>query len=73
MAVENSYREVRSNFASVLDRVVKDREVVVVSRPGRKKVAIISTEELFRVVEALGLSQGYPALTKLAEQRKDDF
>jgi prevent-host-death family protein len=56
MPVEISYREARNNFASVLDRVMEDCEVVIINRPGRKKVALISTEELSRIVEAVSQS-----------------
>ena len=56
MPVEISYSEARNNFASVFDRVVDDCEVVVISRPGHKKVALISAAELSRIVEAVGQS-----------------
>ena len=56
MPVEISYREARNNFATVLDRVVDDCEVVIVNRPGHKKVALIRTEELSRIVEAVSRS-----------------
>ncbi len=55
MPVEISYREARNNFATVLDRVVDDCEVIVIRRPGKKKVALIDTAELSRLLENLNL------------------
>jgi antitoxin YefM len=46
MPTETSYTELRQNLASYLDRVVDDREVVVVKRRGARDVAIIAADEL---------------------------
>lgn len=46
MPTETSYTELRENLASYLDRVVDDREVVVVKRRGARDVAIIAADEL---------------------------
>jgi antitoxin YefM len=46
MPTETSYTELRENLASYLDRVVNDREVVVVKRRGARDVAIIAADEL---------------------------
>ena len=42
MPTETTYTELRENLASYLDRVVDDREVVVVKRRGARDVAIIA-------------------------------
>ncbi len=55
MSVEISYSEARNNLASVLDRVTDDREVIVVTRRGHEKVALISADELNSVLESLYL------------------
>ncbi|MBP9664931.1 MAG: type II toxin-antitoxin system prevent-host-death family antitoxin [Pyrinomonadaceae bacterium] len=55
MSVEISYSEARNNLASLLDRVTGDREVVVINRRGREKVAMISADELSSVLESLYL------------------
>jgi antitoxin YefM len=46
MATETTYSALRENLASYLDRVVNDREVVVVKRRGARDVAIIAADEL---------------------------
>jgi len=46
MPTETSYTDLRENLASYLDRVVDDREVVVVKRRGARDVAIIAADEL---------------------------
>lgn len=46
MATETTYTALRENLASYLDRVVDDREVVVVKRRGARDVAIIAADEL---------------------------
>lgn len=46
MPTETSYTELRENLASYLDRVVDDREVVVVKRRGAGDVALIALDEL---------------------------
>src|SRR5260370_25940100 len=44
--VETTYTSLRENLASMMDRVVNDREVVIVRRKGDTKVAIIPADEL---------------------------
>ena len=46
MPTETSYTELRENLASYLNRVVDDRDVVVVKRRGARDVAIIAADEL---------------------------
>ena len=46
MATETTYTALRENLASYLDRVVDDREVLVVKRRGNRDVAIIAADEL---------------------------
>lgn len=46
MATETTYTALRENLASYLDRVVDDREVIVVKRRGARDVAIIAADEL---------------------------
>jgi antitoxin YefM len=46
MPTETTYTALRENLASYLDRVVDDREVVVVKRRGARDVAIIAADEL---------------------------
>jgi antitoxin YefM len=53
--VETTYTSLRENLASMMDRVVNDREVVIVSRKGDKKVAIIPADELSGLLETAHL------------------
>lgn len=46
MTIEFTYTSARKNLASLLDRVTKDREVVIIQRRGSDDVAMISADEL---------------------------
>jgi antitoxin YefM len=52
---ETSYTNLRQKLAAVLDRVAEDREVVVVSRRGKKSVAMIPADELAGLIETAHL------------------
>lgn len=51
MTMEFTYTSAREQFASLLDRVTKDREVVIIQRRGAEDVAMISAEELASLTE----------------------
>jgi antitoxin YefM len=51
MTIEFTYTSAREQFASLLDRVTKDREVVVIQRRGSEDVAMISADELASLTE----------------------
>ena len=51
MTIEFTYTSARENLASLLDRVTKDREVVVIQRRGGEDVAMISADELASLTE----------------------
>ncbi len=55
MAVETTYTQVREHLASYFDRVVDDREVVIVRRRNARDVAIISADELESLMETAHL------------------
>ncbi|CAN5872206.1 type II toxin-antitoxin system prevent-host-death family antitoxin [soil metagenome] len=46
MTIRTSYTQARANLAKLLDRVILDRETVIIERRGAKEVALISAEEL---------------------------
>ncbi len=76
MPTETTYTTLRENLASYLDRVVDDREVVVVKRRGARDVAIIAADELAGLEETAYLLRS-PANTRrlsqaLAESRAND-
>jgi antitoxin YefM len=51
MASETSYTNLRANLASVLDRVVDDRETIIVRRKGDRDVALLPASELAGLME----------------------
>lgn len=53
--VETSYSSLRENLASMLDRVVNDREVVVVRRKRGQPVAMVAADELSGLLETAHL------------------
>jgi antitoxin YefM len=53
--VETTYTSLRENLASMMDRVVNDREVVIIRRKGDKKVAMIPADELSGLLETAHL------------------
>jgi len=52
---ETTYTNLRQSLAAVLDRVVNDREVVIVVRKGEKKVAMVPADELAGLMETAHL------------------
>jgi antitoxin YefM len=53
--VETTYTSLRENLASMMDRVINDREVVIVRRKGDKKIAMIPADELSGLLETAHL------------------
>jgi len=53
--VETTYTSLRENLASVMDRIVNDREVVVVRRKGDQRIAMIPADELSGLLETAHL------------------
>ena len=51
MTMEFTYTSAREQFASLLDRVTKDREVVIIQRRGAEDVAMLSASELSSLTE----------------------
>jgi antitoxin YefM len=55
MAIEKSYSDVRAHLAEYMDRVVDDRDVVLVRRRNGKNVAMIAEDELCSLMETVHL------------------
>lgn len=55
MATETTYTSLRENLASVLDRVVDQREIVIVRRRRSRNVALIPAGELAGSLETAHL------------------
>ena len=51
MTIEFTYTSAREKLANLLDRVTKDREVVIIQRRGSEDVAMISADELASLTE----------------------
>jgi len=51
MAIKFTYTTAREQLASLLDRVAKNREVVIIQRRGAEDVAMISAHELASLTE----------------------
>jgi antitoxin YefM len=67
MATETTYSALRENLASFLDRVVDDREIVVVKRRGARDVAIIAADELAGLEETAYLLRSPANAKRLLE------
>ena len=52
---ETTYTHLRQSLAAVLDRVVNDREVVIIRRKGEKTVAMVPADELAGLMETAHL------------------
>ena len=70
-----SYTEARANLASLWDRVVSDREPVVIRRRGKEDVAVLPAAELAAIQETAHLLRSprnaerlLRALTRAREQ-----
>jgi antitoxin YefM len=55
MTLEASYTEARDNLARLLDRVTEDRDLVVIRRRGRERVALVAADELAGLLETAHL------------------
>ncbi len=55
MTVETTYTDARARFAEWLDRVVDDRETVIVTRRGSEPVALVAADELASLRETAHL------------------
>ena len=51
MAIHTTYTSARSSLASLLNKVIDQREVVIVSRRGKEDVALIASSELESLLE----------------------
>ena len=51
MTIEFTYTSAREQLATLLDRVTKDREVVIIQRRGEEEVAMIAASELESLLE----------------------
>lgn len=69
--IETTYTALRENLASYLDRVVDDREVLVVKRRGARDVAIIAADELDSLLETAYLLRSPKNAERLFEALRE--
>jgi antitoxin YefM len=55
MTIQTTYSHARAHFASLLDEVIDNREVVVIQRRGADDVALIAADELAGLLETAHL------------------
>jgi antitoxin YefM len=51
MTIHKTYTQARAELAGLMDRVIRDRDVVVIQRRGSEDVAMISAAELSSLTE----------------------
>jgi antitoxin YefM len=54
-SMETTYLNLRRDLAGMLDRVIDDREVIIVCHRGVKTVAILPADEFDRLIETANL------------------
>ncbi|WP_459893811.1 type II toxin-antitoxin system Phd/YefM family antitoxin, partial [Desulfothermus okinawensis] len=55
MAIQTTYTNARARFASLIDEVVENREIVFIKRRGSEDVAMIAADELAGILETAHL------------------
>lgn len=72
---QTNYTNLRQNLASMLDEVIEDRGVIIVSRSGKEDVAMLSAQELSSMMESLHLLKSPANAKKLfaAMERADEL
>ena len=55
MSIHTTYTHARERFASFINEVTENREIVIISRRGREDVAMIAASELSSILETAHL------------------
>jgi antitoxin YefM len=55
MPIQTTYTAARANLAKLCDEVTENQRIVIISRKGRRDVALISADELSGLLETLHL------------------
>ena len=55
MPVQTTYTQARAHLAALMDKVSKNREVVIIQRRGADDVALIAADELSSLLETIHL------------------
>ena len=76
MSVETTYTQARARLASLMDRVTRDRETVIIRRRNAEPVALIAADELESLSETAHLlrspKNAERLLTALAQARRGE-
>lgn len=72
---QTNYTNLRQNLASILNEVIDDRGLIIVSRSKKEDVAILAASELFSMMETLHLLKSPANARKLlsAMERADEL
>jgi len=71
MAIRTTYSHARANLASLLDRVARDRETVVIERRKGGRVAMIAEDELASILETAHLLRSPKNAQRLLSALRD--
>lgn len=55
MTIQTTYTKARAQFATLMDEVTQNREVVIIQRRGSEDVALIAADELASLLETAHL------------------
>ena len=55
MSNRTTFTAARANFATLCDRVIEDREVIIISRRNSRDVALVAADELSGLLETAHL------------------
>jgi antitoxin YefM len=79
MTIETTYTQARANLARLLDRVIADREIIIIERRDKEAVALIAADELSSLLEVAHLLRSpanaqrlLTALARIPEARVSD-
>ncbi len=67
MAIETTYTQLRSNLASLFDRITSDRQVVIVRRRRGGDIALLPADELESLMETAYLLRSPANARRLLE------
>lgn len=71
MAIRTTYSQARANLATLLDRVSRDRETVVIERRKGGPVAMIAEDELSSILETAHLLRSPKNARRLLSALRD--
>lgn len=73
MSIETTYTSARERLAELMDRVIEDREIVIINRRGHEDVAMISAAELSGLLETAYLLRSPRNARRLLEALQESL